>query len=105
MKKLLIAAALVTLTAAPSLAFVQAGHTSNPGSVAPQSVRSTHIEVGANGGGPSSGGNTLGTGINEPSNPSDGDPTRPVPEPGMMALASMGLLALGVASRKRQAKQ
>jgi hypothetical protein len=31
-------------------------------------------------------------------------PTQPVPEPGTMALASMGLLALGVAARKRRTR-
>jgi hypothetical protein len=34
----------------------------------------------------------------------DEHPVAPVPEPGTMALASMGLLALGAAARKRRSQ-
>lgn len=37
---------------------------------------------------------------NTPREPAD-IPVRPAPEPGTMALASMGLMALGAAARKR----
>jgi hypothetical protein len=36
--------------------------------------------------------------------PSTDEPTRPVPEPGTMAMASMGLMALGATLRRRRAR-
>jgi uncharacterized protein (TIGR03382 family) len=36
--------------------------------------------------------------------PANDEPTRPVPEPGTMAMASMGLLALGATLRRRRGR-
>jgi hypothetical protein len=36
--------------------------------------------------------------------PNGENPTRPVPEPGTMAMASMGLLALGAAIKKKRGR-
>ncbi|HTK32833.1 MAG TPA: PEP-CTERM sorting domain-containing protein [Candidatus Saccharimonadaceae bacterium] len=98
MKKLLVTLLTVTALAAmaaPSFAYVSS------------SLLSTDpngTTVGDSHGSSSSGGTDVAVGANDPAS-QDGDdppPTRPVPEPGTLALASMGLLALGVAGRKRQ---
>src|SRR5689334_25391500 len=100
MKKLMVTLLTVTALAAmaaPSFAYVSSSLLSTDPS-------GTSISDQRQGG---SGGADVGVGASDPAS-TDGDrgddppPTRPVPEPGTLALASMGLLALGVAGRKRQ---
>ena len=100
MKILLTAVALV-LAGTPSFAYVQAGHLDGGAKAAPAPTSNyqTSPGIGANTPGSDSG---PGLGINEPAGEDGLLPVRPVPEPGMMALASMGLLALGVAGRARR---
>ena len=103
MKKLMVT--LLTLTAlaamaAPSFAYVSSSllSTDSNGTTMNDQRQAS-----------STGGTDVGIGASSPAS-TDGDrgddppPTRPVPEPGTLALASMGLLALGVAGRKRQTR-
>ena len=89
MKKLLLSLTLLALMAG-SAAAVDIG-SKRPGGADPRDT---------NQGGGRMGGAVQGSpGVAAPEGE---DPVRPVPEPGTMALASMGLIALGAAARKRR---
>jgi len=98
-KALLILGALMVL-AAPAFAYVQAGSLGSD-----TKVKTGH---GPNAKEQSGGGSTLG---DEPAykdipitvEPA-GEAVKPVPEPATMAMASMGLLAVGAAMRKKRSR-
>ena len=88
MKKLLLSLTLLALLAG-SAAAVDIG-SKRPGGSGPRDVPSSGRMGGSVQGLPGS------------AAPDGEEPVRPVPEPGTMALASMGLIALGAAARKRR---
>jgi len=102
MKKLLLSVSLLALLAAPSFAYVQGGQLLDN---APSKDKAT-----ANGavkmqrwltGTPGPGAPVPTT---EPVYEPLGEVTKPIPEPGTMVLASLGLLALGASRARRRGR-
>jgi hypothetical protein len=96
MKKTLLTVFALLLVASVAHAYVQAGHLQQTQKPQPNSASMVATDPGVGAISPSS--------PAEPA-PASVQPTQPVPEPGTMALASMGLLALGVAARRSRRKE
>lgn len=102
MKKLLVTAAALMVLAAPAFAYVQPGTLSQ--STTLNGANNTNPRDKHQADNPGSFGPGIGvqTVPNSRDQNGDADPARPVPEPGTMAMASMGLLAIGAALRNRR---
>jgi len=99
MKKLLLTLAALVVIAAPSYAYVQSGNL-------PKNTAQRGIPIAADGGLQDVGIGALAPPDGSPVEPFGDQPpvTHPVPEPATMVLASMGLIALGAAGRKRRSR-
>ena len=113
MKKLALPfAALLLVAALPAMAYVQPGSLNQKakvGATQTKSSRTTQDMDGGSGAGGSTNTERLGGGAVTTDPFSDTPletevPTQPVPEPGTMAMASMGLLAIGAALRHKRGR-
>jgi PEP-CTERM motif len=97
MKKVVLSLVLLALFAGTASAYVQVGHLIQP----QNELTGTRLDPNTG----TSAGLAASSAHIEPMGTLPSTAAAPVPEPGTMALASLGLLAIGAAHKRRQKKQ
>ncbi|HTO90654.1 MAG TPA: PEP-CTERM sorting domain-containing protein [Candidatus Sulfotelmatobacter sp.] len=100
MKKWLLTLAVLAILASPALAYVQSGHLLSNSQGNGAAARASRVPSWIESHGPLT--QPGAPNVDPPVMPFGEGPSRPIPEPGTMALASLGLLALGVSRARRR---